>query len=222
MAIPSGRDAMHHFDLRAAAAAGLAALCCTAASWKEKPGMYAVFETSHGTIVAELFPKEAPKTVENFVGLAEGTKPFKDPHLNETAKRPFFDGLHFHRVITDFMMQGGDPLGTGGGGPGYQFEDEFSPSLAFDQPGRLAMANRGPNTNGSQFFITQVPTPHLNRLHTIFGQVVEGQDVVSRICTEIGTRNGKPKEPVTIRKLRIDRVGAGKAGGRAPQPQTKP
>src|SRR5687768_15542039 len=144
-----------------------------AASWKETPGMYAVFETNQGRIVAELFPTQTPKTVENFVGLAEATKPYKDPALGEMVKKKFYDGLTFHRIIPNFMMQGGDPQGTGRGGPGYRFEDEIVASLTFDRPGRLAMANAGPNTNGSQFFITHVPTPHLNGKHTIFGQVVE-------------------------------------------------
>ena len=193
-----------------------------AASWKETPGMYAVFTTNQGTIVAELFPKEAPKTVENFVGLAEGTKPFKDPALGEMAKRPFYDGLKFHRVIPNFMMQGGDPLGNGTGGPGFKFEDEFSSDLKFDKPGRLAMANAGPNTNGSQFFITQVPTPHLNNRHTIFGQVVEGMELVDKICGTMGTPSGAPKQPITIQKLTIQRVGGADKKPAAPQTQPKP
>jgi len=185
--------------------------------------MYAVFETNQGTIVAELFPDQTPKTVENFVGLAEGTKPYRDPNLGEMVKRHFYDGLTFHRIIPGFMMQGGDPQGTGRGGPGYRFEDEIVDSLKFDQPGRLAMANSGPNTNGSQFFITQVPTPHLNGRHTIFGQVVEGQDVVDKICTQIGTRTGAPKEPVTIKKLTIERVGGEKKADKPKEkPQTQP
>lgn len=181
--------------------------------------MYAVFETNHGTIVCELYPKETPKTVDNFVGLAEATKPYKDPRLGEMVKRRFYDGLTFHRIIPNFMMQGGDPTGTGRGDPGYRFEDEIVPALKFDKPGRLAMANAGPNTNGSQIFITQVPTPNLNGKHTIFGQVVEGQEVVDRICGTLGTPSGAPKEPVTIKKLTIQRVGG--AGG-AKAPQTKP
>jgi peptidyl-prolyl cis-trans isomerase A (cyclophilin A) len=205
------------------AAAAVAATLSTvnAASWKEKPGMYAVFETNQGKIVAELFPKEAPKTVENFVGLAEAAKPYKDPNLGEMVKKRFYDGITFHRVIPNFMMQGGDPTATGRGGPGYKFEDEIVASLTFDKPGRLAMANAGPNTNGSQFFITQVATPHLNGKHTIFGQVVEGMEVVDKVCGTLGTPNGAPKEPVIINKLTIERVGQGKApaGGAA---QTKP
>ncbi|MGH9868883.1 MAG: peptidylprolyl isomerase [Candidatus Polarisedimenticolia bacterium] len=205
----------------AAAAAVMATAVSTAdaASWKETPGMYAVFETNQGRIVAELFPTQTPKTVENFVGLAEATKPYKDPALGEMVKKKFYDGLTFHRIIPNFMMQGGDPQGTGRGGPGYRFEDEIVASLTFDRPGRLAMANAGPNTNGSQFFITHVPTPHLNTKHTIFGQVVEGMEVVDKICSTLGTPTGSPKEPVVIKTLTIDRVGQGKAGAAS---QTKP
>jgi peptidyl-prolyl cis-trans isomerase A (cyclophilin A) len=205
------------------AAAAIAATLSTvnAASWKETPGMYAVFETNQGKIVAELFPKEAPKTVENFVGLAEATKPYKDPNTGEMVKKHYFDGTPFHRVIPNFMMQGGDPTGTGRGGPGFTIEDEFVSTLAFDKPGRLAMANTGrPHTGGSQFFITQVPTPHLNGKHTIFGQVVEGMEVVNKVCGTIGTPTGATTEPVVLNKLTIQRVGAGKEGGAAAQ--TKP
>ena len=141
-----------------------------------KPGLYAVFHTSKGKIVCVLFEKEAPKTVANFTGLAEGTKEWTDPKTRTKVKKRFYDGLIFHRVIPNFMIQGGDPLGTGTGGPGYKFEDEFSANLKFDKPGRLAMANAGPNTNGSQFFITHVPTPHLNNAHTIFGEVKGSAD----------------------------------------------
>ena len=196
---------------RLVALAMVAGVAGLGASWKETPGMYAVIETNHGTIVAELYADKTPKTVENFVGLAEATKPYKDPNLGEMVKKHFFDGLIFHRVIPGFMMQGGDPLGSGMGGPGYRFEDEIVPSLTFDKPGRLAMANSGPNTNGSQFFITQVPTPHLNGRHTIFGQVVEGQDIVDKICTTLGTPGGKPKEPVNMKKVTISRVKGGAA-----------
>jgi peptidyl-prolyl cis-trans isomerase A (cyclophilin A) len=128
--------------------------------------------------------------VENFVGLAEGTKPFADPRGGQEVKRPFYDGLVFHRVIPEFMIQGGCPLGSGTGGPGYEFEDEIGPDNRFDRPGLLAMANRGPGTNGSQFFITEVPTPHLNRGHTIFGEVVKGLDLVVAIAR---AGNGKTK-----------------------------
>jgi len=189
-----------------------AALTCTgieAASWKETPGMYAVIETTHGTIVAELFPDKTPKTVENFAGLAMATKEYTDAKVGGKVKRNFYDGLTFHRIIPNFMMQGGDPEGSGRGGPGYRFEDEIVPDLKFDKPGRLAMANSGGgNTNGSQFFITQVPTEWLNGKHTIFGQVVEGMENVDKICATLGGGNGAPKEPVIMKKVRIETVGA--------------
>ncbi len=170
---------------------------------KLSPGLYAVFETSMGKITCQLFEKEAPKTVANFVGLAEGTKEWTDPKTGQKVKRRFYDGLIFHRVIPEFMIQGGDPTGTGMGSPGYQFEDEFSPNLKFDQPGRLAMANAGPNTNGSQFFITEVPTPHLNNRHTIFGQCIEGMDVVSKIARTPKGPMDRPSTDVVIKKLTI-------------------
>ncbi|HET6369612.1 MAG TPA: peptidylprolyl isomerase [Nitrospiria bacterium] len=174
---------------------------------KLQPGLYAIFETSMGKITVLLYEKEAPKTVANFVGLAEGAKEWTDPKTGKKVKKPFYDGLIFHRVIPKFMIQGGDPLGNGTGGPGYKFEDEFSPDLKFDRPGRLAMANAGPNTNGSQFFITEGPTEWLNNHHTIFGQVVEGQDVAHKIAgvprnEQMGDR---PLTPVVIKKLTIHR-----------------
>jgi peptidyl-prolyl cis-trans isomerase A (cyclophilin A) len=140
-------------------------------------GTYAIFETSLGNIVIKLLDKEAPKTVENFIGLAEGTKEFQNPMTGKKEKRNYYDGLTFHRVIPQFMIQGGCPRGDGRGGPGYSFADEFHPSLKHSKAGKLSMANAGPNTNGSQFFITVAPTPHLDNRHTIFGEVVEGQDV---------------------------------------------
>jgi len=143
--------------------------------------IYATFSTSMGDIVVKLLGEKAPKTVENFLGLAEGTKEWTDPS-GKKVKRPLYDGTVFHRVIPDFMIQGGDPLGNGTGGPGYRFADEIGPDNAFSRPGLLAMANAGPNTNGSQFFITEVPTPHLNRGHTIFGEVVKGGELVPRIA----------------------------------------
>jgi peptidyl-prolyl cis-trans isomerase A (cyclophilin A) len=147
------------------------------------PGdLYAVFKTSRGNIVVKLFEKEAPKTVANFVGLATGKQEWVDPRNGQKSKAKLYDGTVFHRVIPQFMIQGGDPLGTGTGGPGYRFEDEFQSGKKFDRPGLLAMANAGPNTNGSQFFITEVPTPHLNNRHTIFGEVVKGQDLVPQIA----------------------------------------
>ena len=141
-----------------------------------KPGTYAVFETSEGKITCQLFPEQAPVTVENFVGLAQGAKEFTDPATRQQVNRPFYDGLIFHRVIPNFMIQGGCPLGSGTGGPGYQFKDEFVKNLRHDRPGILSMANAGPNTNGSQFFITHVPTPWLDQKHTVFGQAIGKED----------------------------------------------
>lgn len=178
----------------------------TKSDWKEKPGMYATFDTSLGKIVCELFEKDAPVTVANFVGLAEGTKEFVNSKTNKKEKGHFYNGLIFHRVIPNFMIQGGDPTGTGMGGPGYKFGDEIVPTLKFDQPGKLAMANAGPGTNGSQFFITQVPTPWLNGHHTIFGQVVEGMEVVNKIMAVPKGMNDKPVNNVIINKLTIERV----------------
>ena len=142
----------------------------------------ATLTTSQGTITIRLFPDHAPKTVRNFVELAEGGREWTDPRTRQVTKDKLYDGTIFHRVIPQFMIQGGDPLGTGTGGPGYKFEDEFSSGKKFDKPGLLAMANAGPNTNGSQFFITEVPTPHLNNRHTIFGEVVKGGDLVPQIA----------------------------------------
>jgi peptidyl-prolyl cis-trans isomerase A (cyclophilin A) len=160
--------------------------------------IFATFQTSAGDIVIKLLPEKAPKTVENFLGLAEGTREWKDPRSGQMVKKPLYDGTVFHRVIPDFMIQGGDPLGTGTGGPGYKFGDEIGPDNKFDRPGLLAMANAGPNTNGSQFFITEVPTPHLNRGHTIFGEVVKGGDLVAKIV-----RMGNSK--VELKKVVITR-----------------
>ncbi len=170
------------------------------------PGTYAVFETSQGTIVCRLFEKEAPKTVTNFTGLAEGTKEFKDPRTGQSVKRPFYDGLVFHRVIPQFMIQGGCPLGTGSGDPGYRFADEFHSSLRHDKPGKLSMANAGPGTNGSQFFITVAPTPWLDNKHTIFGEVIEGMDIAVKISELPRGASDKPKEPVVLKSLRIEKV----------------
>jgi peptidyl-prolyl cis-trans isomerase A (cyclophilin A) len=171
---------------------------------KTESGLYAVLETTQGSMTVRLFEKEAPKTVANFVGLAEGTKPFTDPKTGTKVTRPFYDGLIFHRVIPGFMIQGGDPRGTGSGDPGYKFEDEFVTSLKFDQAGKLAMANSGPNTNGSQFFITDGLTPHLNMRHTIFGQVVEGLEVVRKIANVPTGPQDRPVTPV-IMKIKIVR-----------------
>ena len=169
-------------------------------------GTYAIFETSQGTIVVKLLEKEAPSTVANFVGLAEGTKEFTNEKTGKKEQRPFYDGLIFHRVIPQFMIQGGCPLGSGMGGPGYKFADEFHPSLKHSKAGRLSMANAGPNTNGSQFFITVAETPWLDNRHTIFGNVVEGQDVANKISNVPRDSNDRPRTPVTIQRLHIERV----------------
>ncbi len=171
-----------------------------------KPGQYAVFETTLGEITCELFPEQAPETVQNFVGLAQGTKEFTDPKTRQRAKRPFYNGLIFHRVIPKFMIQGGCPEGSGMGGPGYKFKDEFSEDLTFDRPGRLAMANAGPGTNGSQFFITVAPTDWLNKRHTIFGQVIKGQDVVEKIVNTPRGSSDRPKSDVVMTAVKIVEV----------------
>lgn len=166
--------------------------------------------TNHGLISIKLFGDHAPKTVENFVGLAEGTKEFLDHETRQPATRPFYDGLVFHRIIAGFMLQGGDPQGDGRGGPGFEFEDEFHPDLQFDRPYLLAMANAGPNTNGSQFFITLAPTTWLTRKHTIFGEVVDGDSraVVDAIGAVSTDRMDRPDSPVVIESLTIERTEA--------------
>jgi peptidyl-prolyl cis-trans isomerase A (cyclophilin A) len=166
---------------------------------------YATFDTSEGTFKARLFDDKAPKTVANFVDLAEGSKEWTDPKSRQQVKRPFYDGLIFHRVIDGFMLQGGCPMGNGMGGPGYKFADEFGPGLKHDRPGLLSMANSGPNTNGSQFFVTLVPTPWLDNKHAIFGEVVEGLDVVQKIGkTKTGPQD-RPVKDVVINSLKIER-----------------
>ena len=171
---------------------------------KGKGPLKAVFETSMGKINCELFPDKAPMTVANFVGLARGLKPFKNPTTGAVEKRPFFDGLIFHRVIPEFMIQGGDPLGSGRGDPGYSFGDEFSPSLRHDKGGILSMANAGPGTNGSQFFITERPTPHLDDHHTIFGNCKEVELVKKIARVEKDPMDGsRPKTPVVVQKVVI-------------------
>ncbi len=173
---------------------------------------YATLITNHGKIHLELYGEEAPRTVQNFVNLAEGTAEFRHPRTGERVKRPFYNGLTFHRVIPDFMIQGGDPLGTGSGGPGYNFEDEFHPELNFDRPGLLAMANSGPNTNGSQFFITESEPTWLNQRHTIFGGIVEGTDgldVVRAIARVDRDQRDRPRTPVVIEHVKIHRLEQG-------------
>ena len=165
--------------------------------------VYAVFETSLGDVKIKLYHKEVPNTVANFVGLAEGTKEFTDSFSKKKVKRPFYDGLIFHRIIPNFMVQGGDPTGTGMGGPGYQFEDEFNSALKHDRPGILSMANAGPNTNGSQFFITEIATPWLDNHHSVFGEVVEGMDVVKKMVQVERDQYDKPKEDVVLKKVKI-------------------
>lgn len=165
----------------------------------------ATLHTNHGDIVIDLFPDHAPKTVANFVGLATGTKEYKDPKTGATTTGNFYDGLVFHRVISGFMIQGGCPLGTGTGGPGYTFADEIHPELVFNKPYLLAMANAGPGTNGSQFFITVDATPWLNRKHTIFGEVADeaSRAVVDEIAAVRTGRMDRPAEPVVIESVEI-------------------
>lgn len=164
----------------------------------------AIINTSQGTITCELFTEEAPNTVANFVGLATGTKEFKDPKTGEMVKRPFYNGLIFHRVIAGFMIQGGDPLGNGTGGPGYQFDNENT-DASFNNPGVLAMANAGPNTNGSQFFITVAPTPSLQGDYNVFGRVIAGQDVADKISKTATDPEDKPITPVVIESITIQK-----------------
>jgi peptidyl-prolyl cis-trans isomerase A (cyclophilin A) len=156
---------------------------------------YALFDTTEGSFKVKLFEAEVPKTVQNFVELAEGKK----------TGKPFYDGIIFHRVIPDFMIQGGCPQGSGTGGPGYKFADEFHPSLKHSKPGILSMANSGPNTNGSQFFVTVAPTPHLNNRHSVFGEVVEGYDVVEKISKVPRNSQDRPAKEVKINSVKIER-----------------
>ena len=203
----------------------------------DEPGLYAILYTSMGNIVCRLFEKDAPKTVANFEALAAGKKEWIDPRTGKTMHTPLYSGTTFHRVIPDFMIQGGDPAGNGTGDPGYKFEDEISADRVFDRPGILAMANAGPNTNGSQFFITVAPTPWLNGKHTIFGAVVSGQEVVDAISKvpRQASWNGMadagantpplpPDTPLTpvkiiriaIRRVPVQRTTSGRGAQRAP------
>lgn len=172
--------------------------------------LIANLKTNRGDIKVELFPFKAPKTVKNFVELAEGAREWTHPETGEKTNAKLYDGTIFHRVISGFMIQGGDPLGEGIGGPGYEFDDEIHPELAFNRPYLLAMANAGirfgKGTNGSQFFITVTPTPHLNGKHSIFGEVIEGQDIVDAIAKTDTDRRDRPTDPVVIESVTIDRV----------------
>jgi len=182
------------------------ALAGQAKEKKLMPGIYAHFETTEGNFTVKFFEKSAPKTVANFVGLAEGTI---DTITGKPGKsKPYYDGLTFHRIIDGFMIQGGDPTGTGSGGPGYRFADEIDPKQRFTKAGILAMANAGPNTNGSQFFVTLAPTDWLNGKHTIFGEVVEGMDVIKKMGKVKTGANNKPATPVVMKKVTIERVPA--------------
>jgi peptidyl-prolyl cis-trans isomerase A (cyclophilin A) len=180
----------------------------TTERWLEVPQQTASLHTNHGDINLLLFADQAPKTVDNFVGLASGAKEYTDPKTGARKTGNFYDGLIFHRVIDGFMIQGGCPLGTGTGGPGYKFEDEFHPELMFNKPYLLAMANAGPGTNGSQFFVTVGPQPHLNRRHTIFGEVADqaSRDVVDEIAKVRTGRGDRPVDPVIIESVTIDSV----------------
>jgi peptidyl-prolyl cis-trans isomerase A (cyclophilin A) len=164
------------------------------------------FTTSEGSFTVRLLEDEAPATVANFVGLAEGTKEWTDPKSSQKVKRPYYNGLVFHRVIEGFMIQGGDPLGTGTGGPGYKFADEFSPKARHSKAGILSMANSGPNTNGGQFFITLAATPWLDNKHSVFGEVVEGLDVVKKIGSTPTSKPGdRPLKPITVQSVTIQK-----------------
>ena len=192
-----------------------------------QPGTYATFDTTEGTIVCRLFEKEAPKTVANFIELAEGKREWTHPVSRKKSTDRLYDGTIFHRVIPNFMIQGGDPAGNGSGDPGYKFKDEIVPTLTFDRPGRLAMANSGPGTNGSQFFITEVPTPHLNGHHTIFGQcddaTVELVKKIARMATDPST--DRPFRPVKINHIKIVRglaAAPAKPAGAAVKKPTAP
>ena len=192
-------------------ALGLMFTAATAFAGQDAPAkkaggkVYAHFTTNLGKFTVELFEKDAPKTVANFVGLAEGTKEWTDPKTGAKVKKPFYNGLIFHRVIADFMIQGGDPLGTGTGDPGYKFGDEFGSGRKMDKAGVLAMANAGPNTNGSQFFVTVAATSHLDNRHAIFGEVIEGYDVVEKISKLPRNAQDRPNKDVKINTVKIER-----------------
>jgi peptidyl-prolyl cis-trans isomerase A (cyclophilin A) len=201
------RQRVEHIALLVGLALLLSAGLATAGE-KEKSvaePLYATLKTSLGVIVIRLYDDKAPKTVENFVGLASGTKEWTDPKTGEKVKRSLYNGTLFHRVIPGFMIQGGDPLGRGTGGPGYKFADEFNPDLRHNKAGILSMANSGPNTNGSQFFITLGPTPHLDNRHSVFGEVAKGQDVVAAIGNAPRGPNDRPLKDVVLQEVIISR-----------------
>jgi peptidyl-prolyl cis-trans isomerase A (cyclophilin A) len=188
---------------------------------KQGKDLYATFKTSQGDIVVRLFPKDAPKTVENFVGLASGEKQWTHPQSGEKAKKPLYNGTVFHRVIPDFMIQGGDPSGTGRGHPGFRFNDEFKSGRTFDKPGLLAMANSGPNTNGSQFFITTAAVGWLNERHTIFGEVIQGYEVAVAISQVPRDPMDRPLTPVTLTAVELSDKAPNTAGPAVPAPAAK-
>jgi peptidyl-prolyl cis-trans isomerase A (cyclophilin A) len=168
--------------------------------------VHAHFTTSEGNFTVRLFDAETPNTVANFTGLAEGSREWIDPRTSTKVKRPYYNGTIFHRIIDGFMIQGGDPLGQGTGGPGYKFADEFHPSLRHTKAGILSMANSGPNTNGGQFFITLAATPWLDNKHSVFGEVVEGMEVVTKIgTTPTGKPGDRPLKPITIQSVTIEK-----------------
>jgi peptidyl-prolyl cis-trans isomerase A (cyclophilin A) len=194
-----------------AAPASAAATAPASSAAKHGPGVYAHIITNNGTMVARLYDKEAPKTVQNFVGLAEGKKQWRNPRTKTMVRRPYYNNLTFHRIIPNFMIQGGDPTGTGMGGPGFKFNDEVTPKLKHDRPGIVSMANAGPNTNGGQFFITVAPYPTLDGHYSIFGEVVEGLDnvmAISKVPTTgaRGNPQNRPLKPVIMKSVRIERV----------------
>ncbi|NNC02701.1 peptidylprolyl isomerase [Corallococcus exiguus] len=214
---------MHRLLGLTVALAAVAALAAepVAGPWTKKvqagKDLYATLKTSQGVITVKLFSKDAPKTVENFVGLATGEKAWTDPKTGDPVKgKPLYAGTVFHRVIPGFMIQGGDPTGTGRGDPGYRFEDEFQSGRGFDKPGILAMANAGPNTNGSQFFITTATPAHLTGRHTIFGEVVTGYDVVEKIGTVPRSAQDRPQTPVVLETITLSEKAPKKPA--APKP----
>ncbi len=166
----------------------------------------ATFHTSAGDFTIKLLEEIAPKTVANFVGLATGQQAWTDPNTGKPGEGPLYNGVIFHRVIDGFMIQGGDPTGTGRGGPGYRFDDEFSPVARHDKPGILSMANAGPGTNGSQFFITLAPTPHLDNRHSVFGEVIDGHPVVTSIGTTAVGAGDRPVEDISINSISVERA----------------